>query len=244
MIVRSKLSLEDCIAKTDCETNSLTKPIAFRVSDDNPLTTWTEIRATDLLNQQIWCWGQDVKYSGGNLLTRYGFQRKEKPRDSGAVSLYRLEISSTVRVILRGFGVFYGDDRWGGLFVRRMGYSPKLTPTSDLPRPAWKAEDLPPLTEPSNADFARAQRLLLELIDWIRHYEVWILKTVGINYRRESLIAWNPKDYRVIPTEEMASAWRILGVTVAESNLPTVSNSATHENDESITAIHSQKNAI
>lgn len=175
-----------------------------------------EIKAADLLNQQIWCWGQDIEYPRGNLLLRHGFQRIEKPPGSHAVSIYRLDISPTARVILRGFGVFYGDDRWGGMFLRRFGFSPRRTPGPDLPLPVWTVDDLPPTADPRDEDAYRGQRLVLDLIDWIRRYEVWIVENVGLDYRRESLVPWRSKAQAITPAEEMAREWRWLGVAIAE----------------------------
>ena len=173
-------------------------------------------QAAGLLNQQIWCWGRDIEYADGNWLVRHGFQRVEKPADSNAASLYRLDLSPTSRLILRGFGVFYGDDRWGGVFLRRFDFAPQLTPEPDLSRPPWSAEDLPPLLSPRADQVTCCQRLLLALIDWIRQYEVWITERVGIAYRSETLLAWNAKHGTVVPADKIAVAWQKLGVAVSD----------------------------
>ena len=175
----------------------------------------TTRQAACLLNQQIWCWGRDVEYSGGNLLLRHGFQRIEKPVGSNAASLYRLELSPTSRVILRGFGVFCGDDRWGGLFLRRFGFVPQLTTETELSRPLWSAEDLPPLASPHADQVPYCRWLLLTLIDWIRDYEDWIVEREGIAYRAATLLDWNAKNGTVLP-EGMASAWRMLAAAVSD----------------------------
>ncbi len=184
---------------------------------DREVTFW-QSQGMNLLSQQIWCWGQDIEHPSGNLLVQHGFQRYEKPQGSRLPSLYRLDISPTARIILRGFGVFYGDDRWGGLFLRRYRSSLQLTPAAELARPAWKSEDLPQLVEPELSELAWSQRLLLELIEWIRQYEVWIAETQGITYRREALQPWNSKAIRVVPAEAMASAWRLLGFAIADDS--------------------------
>ena len=174
-------------------------------------------RAACLLNQQIWCWGRDIELSGRNLLLEHGFQRIEKPANSRAASIYRLELSPVKRVILRGFGIFFGDDRCGGLFLRRFEFAPQITLDSDLARPAWSADDLPQLQSAfSDSDFARCQKLLLTLIDWIREYEVWIVENVGIAYRQYTLRDWKPEGETVVPAENMAVAWRILSTEIAD----------------------------
>ena len=174
-------------------------------------------RASSLLNQQIWCWGRDIECVDGNLLVQHGFQRINKPASSDAASLYRLELSPTARIILRGFGVYCGDERWGGLFLRRFKFIPQLTPEPDLVRPAWSVEDLPLLELPRADQLECCQRLLLMLIDWIREYEVWIAERVGIAYRQDTLLDWQPQNDTVVPGEEMAVAWRMLSEEVTDN---------------------------
>ena len=184
-----------------------------------PYPTSTQ-QAAWLLNQQIWCWGRDIEFAEQNLLVQYGFQRIEKPAGSRAASIYRLKLSPTKRVVLRGFGIFLGDDRLGGVFLRRFGFAPRLTLDADLVRPAWSTDDLPQLQLAlSDLDFIRCQRLLLTLTDWIRTYEVWIIKNVGIAYRQNTLRDWNPQGETVVPAEEMAVAWRGLGTAIADDSL-------------------------
>jgi hypothetical protein len=36
-------------------------------------------RASALFDQQMWCWGQDVRHHGGDVLVRYGFCRWRTP---------------------------------------------------------------------------------------------------------------------------------------------------------------------
>lgn len=186
-------------------------PKLTQVNDHKILNNKLTKLAANLLSQQIWCWGRDVECSSGNLLIKHGFQRFEKPAGSKATSIYRLDLSTTSRIILRGYGVFYGDDRLGGLFLHRFEFSPRLSPAPDLPRLAWKSEDLPPLVKPSDRDFIRSQQLLLELIDWIYKYELWIAETMSIEYRQKTLDSWDLKNKVVVHANELASAWRLLG---------------------------------
>ena len=132
----------------------------------------------ELLNQQFWCFGKDIEYAGGNLLIRYGMTRQPPPKGRECSSLYQAEVSSKRRLVLRGFGAFYGGDDWGGLFLSREAI-PQLTSESHLRDPAWTISDLPPMREPEQEDRARLRWLLLELIDWFRTDEVWVTETVG-----------------------------------------------------------------
>jgi len=168
----------------------------------------------ELLNQQFWCFGKDIEYAGGNLLMRYGMTRQPPPKGRECSSLYQAEVSSKRRLVLRGFGAFYGDDDWGGLFLSREAI-PQLTSESHLRDPAWTISDLPPMREPEAEDRARLRWLLLELIDWFRTYEVWVTETVGSEYRREAIDRWRRDDRYVIEPEQIARSWRMLGIAVS-----------------------------
>lgn len=178
--------------------------------------SFTLSQAADLFNQQIWCWGRDIECAEGNLLTQYGFQRIERPAGSPSASIYRLELPSSARIILRGFGVFYGDDRWGGLFVRRFNFKPQLTPQPDLSDSVWLQDDLPPLSDVTSDQVPYCEHLLLDLIDWIRNYEVWIAEQFGIAYRIQTLLDWKAKHGSIVLAEEMAVAWRLLALSLLD----------------------------
>lgn len=164
--------------------------------------------ATILFDQQIWCWGTDIEQASGNLLVKYGFQRIEKPVDRSAVSLYRWSPSQSTRIVLRGFGVFCGIDRQGGVFVSRERFVPRLTPASDFERPAWCRDDLPPLSRPKRHDVRRCQSLLLTMIDAIVDYELWVARVCGIEHRRDSLKRWSEHRKLVVDANKIVSVWR------------------------------------
>ncbi len=176
------------------------------------LTQW----AADLLNQQIWCWGKDVEFPDDNLLLRFGFDRFEKPPGMSAASMYRLQLSPETRIVLRGFGVFCGDDRWGGMFIHRFKFEPKLCVETDLVD-AWASSDLPGLEFPRPNQITSCKRLLLTLTDWIRSYETWIARQLGPVYRRSTLRDWAPEGKEVFAAEQMASAWRMLTQQLADA---------------------------
>ena len=164
--------------------------------------------ASELLDQQLFCWGKDIEYPGGNLLMNYGLERTPAPAKSTAASLYRIAPSPTSRIVLRGFGLFIGDDRWGGVFIRRGTFRPQLTRFADLSRPAWLAEDLPRLRKLKTADHDNVQRLLVALTCWIRDYEFWIVANLGLTYRRRSLSPWKKLRNHIIPASDIAPSWQ------------------------------------
>ncbi|MFO0816861.1 MAG: hypothetical protein U1A77_02890 [Pirellulales bacterium] len=117
--------------------------------------------ARDLFDQQLWCFGRDISSpEHGNLLLEFGFDRLPHPHSASIASIYQLRLSEGRSLILRGFGVFWGDDRWGGLFVRRRSFRPQLTPLAKLTHPIWMSDDLPRLTRVTEQELTQASRLL------------------------------------------------------------------------------------
>ncbi len=175
--------------------------------------------AAKLLSQQIWCWGRDVLRPEGNWLVEIGFQRAKAPADrESCSSVYTLDLSQSCRVVLRGFGVFYGDDALGGVFLPRFEFGPKYTTQTALACPPWAEADLPKMSAPSDAEQSACTSLTLALIEWIRSYEVTIVERLGIEYRQATLDSWDNGKRQVTPAEEMARAWGLLGAAIAETS--------------------------
>ena len=176
-------------------------------------------KAIGLFSQQIWCWGQDIKSSHGNLLVQFGCQRIETPPGRNESSIYRFELNPSSRVMLRGFGVFFGDDHLGGLFLHRFSFDPRLTSQADLIRLPWSSSELPALKKPRADQGLACKRLLLALANWIGSYENWVLEQYGASYREESLFEWNPKNNEKFAGEEMAAIWNSLGPALADETV-------------------------
>lgn len=184
-----------------------------------PLMTNKDLvqHALVLLNQQIWCWGCDILRLEGNWLLEVGFTRIEPPADrDSSSSVYSLGLPNGRSIVLRGFGVFYGDHRYGGIFLPRFEFNPRYTKEATLQRPPWSDSDLRGLKLPKNSQRTACANLTLDLFDWIRSYEVEVAERLGIEYRNASLEKWDNGDRKVIPGEEMAREWRLLNVAMAE----------------------------
>ncbi|MEM9828303.1 MAG: hypothetical protein AAF958_17070 [Planctomycetota bacterium] len=180
-------------------------------SGDNPLQA-----AVDLLSQQAWCWGRDVVRPEGNWLIEVGFERIQPPADrENCSSVYVLDLPYGRCVLLRGFGVFYGDIRRGGVFLHRYEFAPRYTKHSVLDCPPWTDDDLPEMHPPSASQRHRCASLTLDLIDWIRDYETDVVQRLGIEYRRETLMDWDNGKRPFTPAEQFASRWRALSFKVA-----------------------------
>jgi hypothetical protein len=185
--------------------------------------------ATDLLSQQIWCFGQDVIRPAGNWLLEIGFQRTPPPEHrEECSSVYTLPIRDQARIVLRGFGIYFGDDDRGGLFIERYGFSPKVSADPRLECPPWSNSDMPAFHTPNTRQRDNTAMMLLELLDWIRQYECRVAARLGIQYRRDSLVHWNNGKRPFIPAEQIASSWRKLSQVIAADVNAWVAESVTN----------------
>ncbi len=172
--------------------------------------------AVGLLCQQAWCWGRDILRPQGNWLLDIGFAKLEPPADrEECSSVYSLELPCGRCIVLRGFGVFYGDDRRGAIFLPRYDFRPGYTEEAKLRCPPWSTEDLPCLSLPNKYQRNACVSLTLDLVDWIRSYEVNIVECLGIEYRRRTLVKWDNGERPFTPAEKFASAWRELSFQIA-----------------------------
>jgi len=172
--------------------------------------------AAGLLSQQIWCWGQDIKRPEGNWLLRLGFERTKPPeKQERCASMYQMELPPGRRIVLRGFGVFFGEDFRGGMFLERNAFAPKFTDQSCLIDDLWSCEDLPPLRTPeTGSEVTKCRLMLLSLIDWIVEYEFQVRQQLGNAYRAETLRRWDNGKRFFLPEPYMMSAWRQLSLLV------------------------------
>lgn len=177
--------------------------------------------AARLFNQQMWCWGQDVKRAD-NLLLGFGFEAWHPPIGTMSTG-YALTRGGHQHVVLWGFGLFHGDPELGGMFVRRFGFAPLLTEAHDLPAAFWKPEQMPRFrlaTEAPERD--RLVLLLRTSCRWVAEYEDWVHRTHGEGYRNDCVMRWQDA---FLDADRMAQAWRrladsaedVVAVTAEES---------------------------
>jgi len=177
----------------------------------NPLA-----HAVGLLSQQIWCWGRDIHRPDGNWLLEVGFTRVTPPEDrEECSSVYSLDLPGGQSLILRGFGVIFSDQHRGIVFLPRYEFRPQYTAYSTLKCQPWCAGDLQNFFPPTVGERYACASLTLELIDWIRTYEVNVAEQLGVEYRRETLVKWNKAEHSFTPAANFASAWRDLSFQVA-----------------------------
>ena len=192
--------------------------VSLQVNDHKHVKGQLQDEGVRLLSQQVWCWGRDIRRPEGNWLLEIGFDRIEPPADrEECSSVYALSMPRKRCVVLRGFGVFYGDGHLGGVFLPRFKFQPCYTTQATLDCPPWSHADLPTLNIPTESQEFACATLTLDLIDWIRGYEVNIADQLGVEYRRSTLIEWDNGRRPIVPAEHVASAWRELSFRVASN---------------------------
>ena len=144
-------------------------------------------RVVDLLDQQFWRWGCDVKHRSGNQLIRFGFRRVPPPDpEPPNSSAYSLELDPVTRIVLRGSAAFYGNENLGGLLTRRFDSQPYRTPLAHLEELPHTPDSLPPL-QPFQSTDLNWRPLASALFHWIAEYEAWIVREFGTQYIQQSL---------------------------------------------------------
>lgn len=144
-----------------------------------------------LLDQQCWCWGQDVRCPSGNLLLTHGFVR-ERHETEKDLSRY-----TAPPVRLWAFGLFYD-----GLWLLRQDFKARLAPSATFPD-IWTVRDAV-LHYPATEDEGERLRVLLSrACGWIAAYET----EIDPSWRAETVRRWDKKG---VPARELAVRWQKL----------------------------------
>jgi hypothetical protein len=152
--------------------------------------------ASQLLHQQCWCWGCDIRRPAGNLLLEYGFERFRHARGSSA---YRYR-STDGAIVLWGFGLAWIPAAGMPIFVGR--YTPvpaELPDVSGLETIAAPAE-LRLVRRPPDAAMWWS---VIRALQWIGSYERWVLEHAGASWRRTTIEEFGDKRVSLSP----ADAW-------------------------------------
>jgi hypothetical protein len=164
--------------------------------------------AAGLLDQQMWCWGRDIRRGERNVLMEYGFTRWRPPPGTLGSTAYQLDSPPRRQVVLWGFGLFFGDGIDGGIFLKRYAFAPLWSRHSDLRAALWRPEDLPEFGVPRTAEERSSVRgLLSALLHRTADYESWVLATLGPEYRRQCVSSWSKA---VAEAETVPDHWRRL----------------------------------
>lgn len=168
-------------------------------------------QAIGLLSQQCWCWGRDILRPEGNWLLEVGFERLEPPKKLGnRGSVYQMLLPDDRQLILRGFGVFFGQLGVGGVFLPRYEFTPRYTQLSELDSPPWTTDHLPTLEPLDPGNRSHCARLTHDLVGWFAAYEANVAEQLGAACRDKTLAEWNDGDNIIVTASEFAAAWREL----------------------------------
>lgn len=179
-------------------------------------------RANDQFNQQCWCWGRDILRPEGNWLLEVGFERIPPPpgRKDCSSSVYQLLLSGGRSVVLRGFGAFFGDPDFGGVFLSRNKFEPGYLSRPALDCPPWSDSDLPKMENLSRKNLDHCSRLISQLFLWMHEYEANVLRCLGLEYRQASLSSWPRGKRTLVCAEDFADAWRTLSAQFTTAIVP------------------------
>jgi hypothetical protein len=172
-----------------------------------PLPAVVRASGEALLDQQMWCWGCDVRRASGNLLTQYGCIKRSSPDPRFHSAYTRQDVLPGGALTLWGWGVWIAAPDHGSLFVSRNRFTVRWLPHVDIAPIAWQERDLPlgcTLHDPSDA-----LSLLCAACRWIADYEGWVMGCCNPSYRAQALEAW-PARRRFkggVSAEHMATQW-------------------------------------
>jgi hypothetical protein len=186
----------------------MAKEVTNKSSVDSIPTAWrpsAEMRriGASLLDQQFFCWGEDIKNTEGNLLLEYGMQRERPAVATTPCSRYTLGLSSGRRLTLWGFGLCLWDRDRGGLFLPRSRFAPQQLAADADPTDVWTVHDSL-ATCSTSADSARLSVLVAEVFSIIADYEEFVPRSRGTRWRESIVQRWWK---RTVPAAEIAPTW-------------------------------------
>ena len=171
-----------------------------------------------LFDQQLWCFGQDIR-APGNLLLACGMEQHRPPRCVPGGPQYLLQRPDLHMIALWGFGAVIRHPEKGALLLRRYTFSPRYRTEMTLPYAAWTHGALPPFARPRDADALQCMLFLLRaLLDWFSEYETWVLQSAGAAHRENCLRNWHRK--QACDPQRIPDAWRCLVDAVDALQLP------------------------
>lgn len=161
-----------------------------------------------LIDEQMWCWGCDVRRAEGNLLLAYGFEKRPSPNPRFH-SAYTLPLCATCALTIWGWGIWIADTGLGSAFISRTRFQVFYTPNADLQPCAWQADQLPLSVTDCTDEPLLACTLLTQACRFAADYETWLSAQVERDYRETVISAWPQRRRHKggIAAGEIASAW-------------------------------------
>lgn len=168
----------------------------------------------DLLNQQMWLFGCDIRRREGNLLLKYGFEKFCPPVNIKGSTCYCKYLGKPEWLMLWGFGLYLQNENEIGLFLKRYEFTPRLM---KFPSRVWNIEQMPCSHIPQCVDECeKSKSLMSKACAWMAEYETWVLQNAGPAYRKKCLDGWSLK--MVCEPQEISSTWN--QIAIACTDLP------------------------
>ncbi len=161
-----------------------------------------------LMDQQLWCWGQDIEHREGNMLLEYGFTRIRTSEAQKACSQYSLSLGKDRTLRLWGYGIAYLT-AFEDCYFSRAAFCPALF-KAQLPESVFSNDELPPLKYSlTTPEQQRCQGYLATVLCEIASYESWLEDHLGTEYRETILVK---RKHRLDRHRETVQEWSELFV--------------------------------
>lgn len=194
--------------RTRSERRSPASPPA-RLGPERPVWLPTPMRhcTTQLLAQQFWLFGFDIRRTEGNLLLHLGFDKHRPPEESRVTaSRYTFTFPDDRAVMLWGFGMYWRDPTIGGMFLPRNAVTTLVRASTEMPDDAWDPMHIDSLVAPRTAlEIDRCRVLLVDALTWVREYETSVRAIAGAPYRELAVQAWKRP---CGPAAELPDRWQ------------------------------------
>lgn len=177
-----------------------------------------KLRGAALLDQQMWCWGCDIRRSEGNLLLAYGAEKRPSP-EPRLPSAYSFHLGASAALNLWGWGIWIARQGCGSIFIGRAGFRVRYAAQAELLPQAWRECDLPPMQTTVAADeLSVIGALLSQVCQWISAYETWLAAQFEPGYRERTIAAWpeRKRHHGGVCAVEMAASWIALSEMLHE----------------------------
>lgn len=182
------------------------KPIPVEPAVEWMPSAWRQ-RHSRFLDQQFWCFGQDILQQPRNALLELGFSKHRPLKDRKDGSCYTVTSRTGVNIVLWGFGMFYSDQRLGdAILLVRDDIRPWMVEQMQTPVGVWDPLEIP-RHRVRGSEVAGARELLADLLKWLAQYEAWIADHRTPGHRERTLREWKRV---VVPALESAEQWQHL----------------------------------
>jgi len=176
--------------------------------------------ATELLDQQMWCFGLDISRAPCNALLDYGFEKFRAPlNEDGSPTerapMYVRRDNNGSTTALWGFGVMFGEgciasnnaeSSFGGVYINRHRFQPQYTPFAAPPKHTWKPLETEKGLWLQHLPNTPAHRTIVaEGLRHLAEYEECLTHKFSCTFRTECIRLWQRP---MLSGESTAQAWR------------------------------------